>query len=225
MTKKLRNTIALIRHGKIDKLLDAAAWNVPRWFFYYNHSKLLMSDNPVWNSQYFPDYTYRFVKQDDIQVLARDGFTDEKIVSRLEASDRGILMEKDGEVMSIIWGGRGKKFLQLSGAIFETSDDGFFLYGGYTNEKERLKGLFYSVTKYIYDIYSREGHGRVWCAVNATSGEWLEKWVTKMNFRAMGETYYFRFLFFNVCYYKFWPYPTSKIHLFFRNPPGNLKCV
>lgn len=214
-----------MKQWKLDKLLDAIAWNVPHWLFYYNHSVLAMTDNPEWHPRAEPGCSLRLVRLEDISLLAKDGYTDEKIASRLDVGDRGVVMERDNEVLSIIWGGRGRKFLQLSGSIFDTGEDGFFLYGGYTIEKARLRGLFYNVCKHIYDLYSVEGYKRVWCAISASNTEWRDKFFTRMNFQRMGETYYMRFLFFNVCYYKSWPQPVKKFYIFLKNPPENLECV
>jgi hypothetical protein len=225
MNKKIKVFLELIRKRNIDKILDAIAWKTPRWLFYYNHSILITTDNPRWNPREQPGYVMRPVLVDDIKYLWRDGFTDKKIVSRLDSGDRGVLMEKDGEVMTIVWGARGKKFLQLSGAIFDPGENSFFIYGAYTNNKARHKGLFYNVAANLYNSYCSENIKRIWGAVNANGKEWLDSMINRMNFRRAGETYYFKIFTLNICYYKSWPFPAQKIHIYFKNPPDHLKCV
>lgn len=157
MRSKIRNSLTLLKQWKIDKLLDAIAWNVPHWLFYYSHSILVMTDKPRWHPRPQPGCSLRFVKPEDIRMLANDGFTDRKIASRLAAGDLDVQIENDDEVMTICWGCRGGKLLQLSGPIFDPGPDGFFAYGVHTDKKVRLRWLFYNVSQYIYDIYSQEG--------------------------------------------------------------------
>jgi len=222
---KIKNSISLLRQGKIDKLLDAIAWSVPQWLFYYSHSVLVVTEKPNWTSHPHPDYRIRNVRPEDIQFLAKDGFTDEKILSRINAGDKGILMEKNNEVHSIVWGASGKKFLKLVGAEFDPGDDGFIIYGAYTDEKARGKGLFYELGTEMYALYANRGFTKVWGAINANNRAWLDKFCSKMNFEKAGETFYFKLLFMNICYYKSWPYPTGKFRIFFKNPPQNMSWV
>jgi len=223
--KKIRNSLILLRQGKIDQLLDAIAWSVPHRLFFYHHSILIKTDHPNWNPRPQPGMNIRQVMPDDIGALEKDGFTDKKLLTRLEAGDRGVLMEQGDEIMTIVWGSRGRRFLTLSGAVFDPGEDGFFFYGAYTNTIARNQGLFYNVAEYIHKAYYADNIRWTWGAISASNSAWLNKLLERMNFTRAGETYYIKLLFLNICYYKSWPHPTRKIHLFLRVPPDNLKCV
>jgi hypothetical protein len=225
LSRKITAFISIYRKRGVDGLLDAVAWSIPHWLFYYAHTMLVHSDRPAWKGSPVDGYKMRPVQADDIRYLAKDGFTDKKIVDRLKAGDKGLLMEKNDEVHSIVWAASGKKYLKLAGTEFDAGRDGFIWYGAYTDETVRRIGLFYNLGEEIYNIYSSQGMSKAWAAISANNSYWLEKVCAKMNFKIVGETYYLKFLFFNVCYYKCWPQPTKRMRIFFRNPPKHLSWI
>lgn len=225
MRRKISNFFGLLKKGGLDRVLDALAWSVPRWLFFYNHSILIVTEKPNLACCGSHEYNIRDVGFDDVETLESGNFTEANVAPRLKAGDRGVLVEKDGNIDAIVWGGRGRKFLRLSGVVFDPGADGFFLYGAYTRCQARNQGLFYLVVDYIWKQYLNDGVRKVWGMVSATNTPWLNKLIEEMNFSRAGETFYLKVFFLNVCFYKNWPMPTKKIRVFFRIPPDNLNEV
>ncbi len=160
MRKKSSNSFGLLRRGKFDAFLDAVAWSVPRWLFFYNHSILITTNQPRWSPCAPQGYKIRDIRPEDIRFLEKDGFTDAKILARLEAGDKGFLVEKDGQVASIIWGSRGPKFLWLSGTAF---DPAMMASSCMEPTPRRKPGntAFFTCLAIIYGKYQAEGAAKI----------------------------------------------------------------
>lgn len=224
MTAKFKRIVEVFKEGGLDKLLDVVAWNVPHWLFYYNHSVLVTSDLPSWEATPQPECVIRFLTQDDMCLLQQTGLNHDVARERLLEGDQAVIAIKDGQILTIIWATARKRFLRLSGSVFDPGANGSFYYGSYTNSRARMKGLFSTARLYIHKYYSDLGRWKNWGAINANDKPWLAA-VLNRNYSIAGETYYFKVMFLNVCYYKFWPHPTKKLHVYIKVPPNKLYWV
>jgi hypothetical protein len=222
--EKVRKLFSLVRNGEFDKMFEIIAWNLPKRLFFYGHNVLLFSRNPGWKARIPAGYSVRFATPDDVEMLQKSGSRKEAILERLKAGDKSLVILKDGKVISMIWGATGKLFIWLSGATFDTGDNGCFYYGTYTDQAARGLGISASAHQLIHEVYAAEGRCWSWALVSANNSDWLST-ILKKNYINVGETFFLRFLFVNICYYKKWPFPVGRLKLFLKNPPRQYRPV
>jgi hypothetical protein len=224
MFDKFRNLIKKIWQRDYDYIFDAISWRLPDWLFYYNHSFLLRSDDPRLPKRQYTTYFKKFITGEDCDLLEENGYPRELVLYRLSAGDRGIMMGKDNEIASITWAAAGKRFLKLAGATLDPGPDGVIFYGAHTEEYARLKGLFSTALADLYDKYVAEGRFRIYSNIDVMNANSLSIH-KRIGFNIIGETRYVILFGVGICHFKSWPFPTKRVHLFIKRPPGKLKWV
>lgn len=224
MIKKLNKVIRLTLRGEFDKLLDIIAWSVPHSLFFYGHHVLLHTPDPQWKVIIPPEYNIRFATCDDIEGLTISGSSKYAIAERLAAGDRCLVAEKNGRILTLIWGATGPLYLWACGTTFDAGDDGCFYYCSHTADEARGLGLSGSLHRLIHEAYAREGRCQNWATVSINNTGWLGAITTK-NYNVVGETYFVKLFFMRICYYKSWPFPAKKVNVFFKNPPEEYRPV
>lgn len=224
ITYKIRIITQILKQKSLDRLLDFIAWNLPGWLFFYGHNVLTYTEKPTWQIKEFPDYTIRFARLDEADMLQVSGSNKKAIVERLGAGDKSMVVMKGDKLITMIWGAVGKIFIKLGGATFDTGDDGCFYYGSYTLPDIRLSGIGGTVHQLIHESYVAEGRQKNWAIISVNNYRWLQA-ILRKNYTIIGETYFVKFLFFNICYYKSWPFPIDRVKIFFKNPPYGFRAV
>jgi len=207
-----------------NKLLYSLSWTLPDWLFYYYHSYLITSNDPEIKTRTYTDYKIKFVTLEDLPILKKFGIKEELVKNRLKAGDRCVIISKNDEIQTIIWGASSSKFLKLGGYIFDPKDNGCTFYAGYSIPTARFKGLFPTAFKKLYQSYVDEGRNTIYAGVDSLNNLSL-KIHLKMNFKIGGEIYYFIIFGISICYFKSWPTPRNKYHIFFKRPPKNLEWI
>ncbi len=208
----------------LNELVYSISWRLPSWIFYYYHTLLVKSDNPRLPTRKFKTYFLKPVTEEEIPLLVKYGIKEELIRNRLKSGDKCVIMGKDKKIQTIIWGASSKKYLRLSGAILDPGPDGAIIYAGYTTPDARMKGLFAVAFNEIYQSYIAEGRSVLYGAIDTYNKNSL-KLHLRMNFKIVGETYFSRLFGIKICYYKSWPYPVRKLHIFIKEPPDGLEWI
>lgn len=221
---RLKNILKEAIRLNFDYVLHAISWRMPSWLFYYYHTFLISTDDPKLFNREHKTYFKRFITHNDIPLLKKIGIAEELVKKRLSAGDRCVIMGKDDDIMSIIWGCSEKRYLKLSGAVLDIGDNGIIIYAGFTNEEARFKGLFPTSFHELYQSYVNERRNRIFSAIHSTNTNSL-KLHLRMNFQVVGETYYVVLFGINICYYKTWPHKTTKLKIFINKPPEGLYWV
>jgi len=210
-----------ILHLNFDYVLNAMAWRTPLWLFKYDHSVIVKSDNPKFIIRKLTSYFQRFATLEDSDLLYDIGISKELFKERLEHNDRCYIMGQDGEVLTVIWGSSGKRYINPCGTILDPGNDGFMLYGGFTKESARLRGMFPVVFNEIYQSYVKENKTCVYASISTLNVNSL-RIHKRMNFKIVGEAVYFSIFSLKFTYYKYWPHKTNIISIFIKTPPDNL---
>ena len=208
----------------IDYVIQAIAWRLPNWLFYYYHTYLISTVEPKLTVRTYTTYFKRLVTLDDLPLLTKLGIAESLVRERLAAGDRCVIMGQGEEIMSIIWGCAEKRYLRLSGSILDPGEDGIILYAGYTNEQARLRGLFPTSFNELYQSYLTEGRRRIYSAIHSLNTNSLALH-QRMSFDIVGETYFWDLFGVKICYYKTWPHRTRKVHIFGKIPPDGLYWI
>ncbi len=222
--KKLKQIIRLFRQESFEYFWVALSWRLPNWLFYYNHSFLLKSDRLNLVNRNYTRYFEKYITLEDCKLLEKEGYTRELIEARLNAGDRGIIICRNDNIVTICWAASGKRFLKLSGAILNPGQDGVIFYGVYTKKSYRFMGFFPKVFSDLYKFYLAKGHSRVYLSIDKYNVSSLNIH-KRMNFEIIGETVYIILFGISICFYKSWPFQTKKIHIFIKKPPHNLEWV
>ena len=221
---RFRNFFRELFRLNVDYVLNAITWRSPQWLFYYYHTLLISTDNPRLLTRSNPTYFLRFVTGDDMPLLRKFALREQAVAEHLAAGDRCVIMGRDDEIMSIIWGSSDKRYFKLSGAVLDPGKDGVIIYGGFTTEEARFKGLFPTSFQRLYQSYVDEGRPRIYAAIHSTNTASM-KLHLRMGFEIVGETYFLALFGLKICYYRKWPHATRRLHIFVKVPPDNLGWV
>ena len=221
MRNTIRKFVETLGSYNLDQVIGAISWRLPGWFFNYARAYLMLSIEPKLDHRQFTAYFLRLATTDDISLIERIGIPGSLTKERLANGDRCVIIGKDQEVLSIIWGATGKRYLKISGAILDTGEDGVIFYGGETKESARLKGFFPTTFHELYRSYARENRIRVFASVHSLNTASL-KMHLRMNFISVGETVHISLAGINVTYYRKWPQGCKRWHIFLKKPPQGL---
>ena len=221
---KIKNIIRQLLKGNYDYFFDALSWRLPGWLFYYYHSYLIKSDSPILPTREYTTYYKRFITTDDCELLEKNGYPRKLVESRINAGDRCIIMGKDEEIITIIWAASGERYLKLSGVTLDPGEDGLIVYGGYTKEYARMKGLHPTALTELYKTYLDEGRYRIYSNINILNSYslLLHK---RMNFDIIGENIYIVIMGIGICYFKSWPFPIKKLQIFLKKCTNKVAWV
>ena len=217
MLEKIKKYARLVKQRRFDFILQAIAWSVPRWLFFYAHGVYVFSEKPTWDNHPLEYCTVRLATENDIELLKNIGMTETAIRARLTAGERAAIVIRDNEVKSAVWGGIGKRYLFYGGNEFDPGHDGVFYYAAYTKSAERSRGYYSAARMLLYNSFASDGFTKSWSVISANNPPWLAA-VLKRNFRRMGETFFVKIFFVKICYFRKWFEPHKKIYIFFRLP-------
>lgn len=127
--------------GNFDYFFETISWQFPMWMFFYCHSILLSSDNLELQLSNDSQFSARLANNDDCELLEQLGYEKEVVMSRLADGDKCSIVEKDNELLTVVWGTTKKSFLLYTGPIFDPGERGFYIYAVLTREDHRRKGL------------------------------------------------------------------------------------
>jgi len=222
--EKIKKYWGLIRQRRYDFVLQAIAWSVPKWLFFYNHAVYLKSYNPEWQCKSIDGCEVRLATLDDAPLFEPIGMPRQTVTERLNAGERAAILLRDGELQAAVWGGTSRRFLKYSGTIFDPGPDGVYYYGAFTRPEARKRGYYTAVRKYLHETFVNEGRRLNWSAVSANYPRWVNA-VLKFNFTKVGETFFVKLFFVRLCYYRKWLYPRKKIEISFKAPPKDIIWV
>lgn len=205
-------------------LIRLLSWRLPHSVMYFSHTMLMRMENTIPKRSKVNPWEVRQATIDDLEILKSVKVTPEQFTLREKCGYMSFIAVKDGKAVSLDMVATGEVYMPNNGIIFDTGSDGFYLYGGYTVPEERSKGCHRAVSNHILDYFYDHGKTTIFSNVDMLNEHSL-KVVTKKGFNVAGESIYLRFLGFNICYYKKWPYPTKKLQLHLGKFPKGVKVL
>jgi len=222
---KIKKLLGKLAQGDYNYILEVISWRLPRWLFYYNHSYLIGTDKPTLEVKKQDEFDIYFLTKQNSAILEKYGHARQLIDSRLAAGDKAVIIGRGDEIATLVWGTSCMRFHTLSGTIIDPGDNGAYYYGIYTKKDQRKKGLAVLAQRIIYDSYTAEGRYWVYVTINVLNKKSLNLALERMNCSILGDSIYIILFGISFCYYKKWPNPTKKIHIFFRRPARSLEWV
>jgi len=213
-----------VARGNYDYVFDALSWRLPRTLFTYCHALLYHKAHPDWARVEQETYFARLATERDAALLAQIGVREELVRARLARGDCCAIAGRDDELLAAVWGATGKRFQIVSGAPLDTGERGFLVYGAFTREDQRRRGLNRIVRGLLCQQYLAAGRPELFETVNRLNAGPRQLHATQGS-TVIGETIYVIVLGLHLCYYVRWPVETKRLRVFLRCPPGDLPWV
>lgn len=218
---KLTKLFVEIRNLNFDYILNAISWRLPDWLFVYARSFIVRTDSPKLITRKLTSYEQKFITNEDAYLLEKVNIPKELLAERLRHGDKCYVIYKDDDILTIIWGSVGKRYIKFYGTILDPGDDGLMFYGGFTQESVRLRGLFPVAFDTMYQAYKNASMFTIYAAINSLNKSSV-KLHQRMNFTKVGEAIHCSLLGLKFTYYRSWPHKTKKLHVFTNPPPNGL---
>lgn len=217
----VRNFFRALFELNFDQLLGAVSWRLPNWLFVFTRSIIVRADNPKLLTRQLTTYVQKFITIEDAPLLEKVNIPKKLLADRLRHGDRCYVVCRDDEILTIIWGSTGKRYMKFYGTILDPGDAGLMFYGGFTAESMRLRGLFPVAFETMYQSFLKENRSVVYAAINSLNKQSI-KLHRRMNFSEVGEAIHWSLFGIKFTYYRSWPHKTKKLRIFVKAPPNGL---
>ncbi len=172
--------------SRIEYFFHSLSWRMPSWLFKSDHSYIVQSRQLNLIVSPHPDYQVRSTSIEDLGAFERAHLNPELIASRLQRGDQCVAVLKDDQLVGWSWSAVGRVFLKLSGTVFDTGDEGFFLYDVYTAPSERLKGFIMNCYELQCDYYRNSRRQNIYSSISVFNTNALRTHF-RMGFNAVSE--------------------------------------
>ena len=202
-------------------ILNAISWRLPNWLFRYSQNVVVKTGQPKLISRKLSLYFQRFATLDDADLFIDIGISKKLLKERLDNNDLCYILGQDNEILTIIWGAPGKRYIKLAGAVLDPGENGVIFYGVYTMKSARFKGMFPIVFNELYQFYIKNNRHVIYAVIDTSNTNSL-RIHNGMNFKTVGKVVHFSIFNIKITYYIYWPHKTKRIHIFIKSPPDNL---
>ncbi|MEK7775704.1 MAG: hypothetical protein AAB305_07455 [Candidatus Zixiibacteriota bacterium] len=206
-----------LREFGFEHVLRVLCWHLPSGLFNYNHAIMFVTDNLCLDIRSNPDYRVRLATKEDANAMGDVDIDSETFLMRLRRGDTSAVVTRGERLVCINWASIHRVFSPLTGSILDPGADGVYFYNLFTPPVERGRGLTRLIYKIQAEHHRAQGRNTVYAGVEIynTISIILHE---RFGFRRAGETVKVTFLGVNICWYKSWPHPTRKFHVYFRMP-------
>jgi hypothetical protein len=161
--------------GNVVKFFHKLSQRFPRWMFKVNRAVIMTTPSPKIVFRRYKNYVFSKATENDIPEIAKLTDAPEEILrDRMAGGDWGFVTKNIAEgnkIVNIIWGHRGSCYVRGLGVDLDIGDNSAYLHGGYTSEKDRMKGIFNTALKDVYDILLEQGISNLYALIE----DWNEK--------------------------------------------------
>ena len=206
-----------LRDFGFEHFLRVLSHLLPYWLFNYNHAIMYVADNLSPDVPPNPECKIRFAVEADAEAAIAVKMDRELFLKRIRRGDTcGVVTQRE-RIVCMMWASTHRIFSPLTGSILDPGSNGVYFYHLYTLPEERGKGLTRLCYRIQADHYRSLGRTIVYTGVE-TYNTASHSLVKKFGFWREGETIKFVFLGITVCWYRSWPHPKRRFHIFFRMP-------
>jgi GNAT superfamily N-acetyltransferase len=133
----------------------------PRWMFKFNTATLMSTTAPKIYFRKYKNYVFQKAVREDIPEMSLLSGTPEPLLAeRFDAGDWCYITRaktKGNKIVNMIWIHPGPCYIRGLGFALEAESHAAYLYGGYTSPQERMKGIFSTAFREVYDILRQRG--------------------------------------------------------------------
>lgn len=156
-----KSQLLLITRGEFVRFFQNISQFFPRWLFKVNSGVILQTDSPRILYRKSQNYIFEMAKDSDIIEIAHLSATPESVLkSRLALGDECCItrdITDASKIVNVMWIHQGPCYIKGLGLDLRPGDNGVYLYGGYTAPEARMKGIFNTAFKFVYDTLVERG--------------------------------------------------------------------
>jgi hypothetical protein len=211
--------------GDIKQFLREIAKLFPYWIFRFNSGTIMVTSSPKVIARNYKSYLSFRADSDDIPEIARlTGLLEPYLYNRLKGGDRCYIIRDlnfDNRIVNVFWGHRGACHIRGFGINLDIGDDSVYLFGAYTLPEVRIKGVFNTTFKDLYESYKQENVSRFYGLVEHEN-RYSYNIHIRLNFKPAGSVVFIAILFFRMSFYKNLESGKRKFMFFISDPPNKI---
>lgn len=156
-----KSQLQLIIRGEFVRFFQNISQFFPRWLFKVNSGIVLRTSSPRIIYRKYKNYVFEMANDSDIIEIARLLAIPESVVkSRMVRGDECCIARVKttaNEIVNVMWIHQGSCYIRGLGLDLKLGDNEVYLYGGYTAPEARMKGIFNTAFKFVYDTLEKRG--------------------------------------------------------------------
>ena len=151
MVQKIRKMWRLLKQGKTSALFSILSSNIPIWLFRYTRFYVGFSTNPVQDigtdrvARMFRNISFHVIDKEDVPKLVElnPQKSKDKLYSRLEQGNRGVIAEYRGRAIGMIWLDENPVHVEKElFCSFRIPDNSGWIYDAYIAQRFRSRGIY-----------------------------------------------------------------------------------
>ena len=172
--------------SKLFLILHKISSYFPRWMLKFNTATLMSTTAPKIFFREYKGYTFRKAVREDIPEMSQLSEVSESTMEgHIAAGDWCYItraINKNNKIVNMIWVHHGPCYVRGLGLTVDVENHAAYLYGGYTSPEERMKGIFATAFKHVYDILGKNNITKLYGLIE----DWNQpayNYHLKMNFK------------------------------------------
>lgn len=193
----------------------------PRWMFKVNSGTIMKTSAPRIVFRKYKNYIFTVAKTDDISEIAKFTNIQESTLSRrMEFGDVCHIardITDNDKIVNVIWMHIGPCYIMGLGLRLDVPADSVYLYGGYTADEARMKGIFNTAFKIVYDTLTSQGISNIYGLIEGWNPK-AYNFHLRINFKPIGRMIFFIIMFVKFAIYTDLETGRKKIRIFIFFP-------
>jgi hypothetical protein len=177
-------------HGEFAEFFCEFSQYFPFWLFRFRAANIMVATSPNMFSRNYKTYTFAPAEETDISEVSQiSGASEKSLQKRIHGGDVCYVTKDtahDNKIVNLIWTHRGACFIRGMGLDLQVDDDSVYLYGALTLPEARMKGLYNTNIKELYEIYKNKNVSTIYGLVEYTN-RYSYNLHLRLNFKPIGK--------------------------------------
>jgi hypothetical protein len=217
----IKDIFGFLSTGDTSQFLHEVAKIIPAWIFKYNAGTIMATSSPKIVFRNYKNYISSPADIGDAPEISRlTGVSEATLLKRFEIGDKCYIIRdigNDNRIINVEWGHRGACFIRGFGLNLNMGSDSIYLYGAYTLPEARMKGIFNTTFKDIYEFYKKENVTHIYALVEHEN-HYSYNLHQRLNFKPEIRVIYISILCFKFSCYKNFNNRKRRIKMFITAP-------
>jgi hypothetical protein len=193
----------------------------PFWLFRFRAANIMANTSPNMFSRNYKTYTFAPAQENDIPEVARiTGMREDYLMRRYYSGDICWVTKDtahDNKIVNLIWSHRGPCFIRGMGLDLQVDDNSLYLYAALTLPEARMKGLYNTNIKALYEIYKEKNLSTIYGLVEYTNRNSYNLHL-RLNFKPIGKVIFIALAGLKLSIHHDTEKGTRKIRLYIKSP-------
>jgi len=193
----------------------------PRWLLKVNSGIIFKTSSPQIKFRKYKNYIFlKATGNDIVEISLITNIRETELKRRLNMGDSCYFVKditNNDKIVNIIWVHRGSCYIKGLGFDLELPYNSAYLYGGFTTQEARMKGIFNTALKIVYDTLVSQGIPNIYGLVESWNRS-AYNYHLRLNFKPVGKITFFIILFIKASIYTNLEIGRKKIKVFLFFP-------